>query len=152
MNLEQLTSFAEITAAFATVITLIFLNVEIRRNNKLQRAESRRSVLNTAVQLSIAVGQSKEASEVFYRGLTEYDQLTRPEKTQFEFLFSVMSSHVDLAFTDWKLGLTDTQSFETTARDYFNLLKTEGGRKYWRHRGGNHAPEFRKYVDEQITC
>jgi len=143
LSLDQLTHFAEIIASMATVATLIFLTFEIRTSNKLQKAESRRSVLNHVAPLSIAIGQSKETSDLFYRGIMEYDKLEASEKIQFEFLFSVMSSYVDLAFTDWKLGLTDSNSFDSSARDFFNLLQTPGGNAYWRHRSANLARPFR---------
>jgi hypothetical protein len=146
LNLDQLTNIAEIVASVATVATLIYLAFEIRTSNKLQRAESRRSVLNHVAPLSIAIGQSKVTSDLFYRGMMEYDKLEPSDKIQFEFLFSVMSSHVDLAFTDWKLGLTDSNSFDSSARDFFNLLQTPGGNAYWRHRSANHAGPFRDYV------
>ena len=60
------------------------------------------------------------------------------------------TSHVDLAFTDWKLGLTDSNSFESSARDFFNLLQTPGANAYWRHRSANHARPFRDYVIDTV--
>ena len=128
MSLNQVTNIAEIAAALATVITLAYLAIQIRSNNNIQKAESRRSVLNHSAQLATAIGQSSEASDVFYRGLTAYCDLKNSEKLQFEFMFSVLAGHCSLAFTDWKLGFSDQDSFDTTSRDFYRMLKTPGYR------------------------
>lgn len=150
MSLDQATNIAEIAAALATIFTLAYLAFQIRSNNRLQKAESRRSVLNHSAQLATAIGQSSQASELFYRGLTEYCNLENSEKLQFEFLFSVLAGHCSLAFTDWKLGLNNQNSFETTSREFFRLLKTPGGKEYWKRHGPTSEIDFLSHINEKV--
>ena len=150
MSLDQTTNIAEIAAAIATVVTLAYLAIQIRTNNRLQKAESRRSVLNHSAQLATAIGQSSEASEVFYRGLTAYSDMKEAEKLQFEFLFSVLAGHCSLAFTDWKLGLNDQHSFDTTSREFYRMLKTPGGIEYWKRHGPTSEIDFFNHINEQV--
>ena len=65
MSLDQVTNIAQIAAALATVITLAYLAIQIRSNNNLQKAESRRSVLSHSAQLATAIGQSSDSSDCF---------------------------------------------------------------------------------------
>jgi len=150
VSLDQATNIAEIVAALATVITLAYLAIQIRSNNNLQKAESRRSVLNHSAQLATAIGQSSEASDVFYRGLTEYSHLESSEKLQFEFMFSVLAGHCSLAFTDWKLGLNDQDSFDTTSREFYRMLKTPGGIEYWKRHGPTSEKDFFNHINENV--
>ena len=150
MNLDQATNIAEIVASLATVITLAYLAVQVRSNNNHQKAESRRSTLGHSAQLATAIGQSSEASDVFYRGITEYKDLKDAEKLQFEFMFSVLAGHCTLAFEDWQLGLNDRSSFETTSREFFRMLNTPGGVEYWKRHGKTSDTKFFSYVNDNV--
>jgi hypothetical protein len=56
MTLDQATNIAEIAAAVATVVTLLYLAVQISKNNRLQTAESRRATINSSLPLSSVLG------------------------------------------------------------------------------------------------
>ena len=146
MTLDQATNFAEIAAAIATIATLAYLAVQIRNNNKLQKSESRRAGMSQSTMLSAAIGQSKETAELFHKGTIDYESLSPAEKVQFGFLFSILSSSVDIVFTDWQLGLIDKSYFENQSTIYIDLLQTSGGRHYWKGYSKGHAKEFQEYI------
>ena len=146
MTLEQYAAIAEIIGGLAVLLTLIYLVIEIRKSNRLSRAESRRSTMGHSANMAMVIGQSREASEVFYRGLIEHENLSPSEEIQFGFLFSILSGHADLAYTDWALGLSDDDSFKTSIRAFVSLLKTPGGRAYWCRYGPNNSTPFYNYI------
>jgi hypothetical protein len=150
LPLSQITNIFEIIASIATVITLAYLAMQIRSNNSLHKAESRRTIMSQSANLAMTLGQSKEASEVFYRGLTSYEQLRPEEALQFDFLLSVLAGQSELAFTDWRLGISGEEAFKTPSNHFFNILKTTAGKRYWSKHGHGHTPEYYQYIIENV--
>ena len=150
MPLSQITNIFEIIASIATVTTLAYLAIQIRSSNRLQRAESRRTVMSQSTNLAMTLGQSKQASEVFYRGLTSYDQLSPEEVLQFDFLLSVLAGQSELAFTDWRLGISGGEAFTAPSKHFFSMLKTTAGKNYWSKHGHGHTPEYYQYIIENV--
>ena len=150
LGLDQVTNIAEIMAAIATVATLFYLAVQIRKSNTLQSAESRRATINASLPLASIIGQSTESAAVFSKGMAEYSTLTSEEKMQFHFLFSMLASQNELMYTDSKLGLSDWALFEASERAFLPLLATPGGRAYWRVRGNYHGPEYSAHISERL--
>jgi len=63
MPLSEITSFAEIAAALATVATLVYLSVQIRTNTTVQKAEARRAVQAITNDYSALIAQDKMLHE-----------------------------------------------------------------------------------------
>ena len=149
MSLDQVTNIAEIAAALATVITLAYLAIQIRSNNNLQKAESRRSVLNHSAQLATAIGQSSEASDVFYRGLTAYCDL----KILRSYSSSLCSPFLRVIVA-WR---SRTGSWDSVTRIPSTLrveIFTECGKplsiEYWKRHGPTSEKDFFKHKNENV--
>jgi hypothetical protein len=150
MPLDQITNFAEIVASVATVSTLVYLAIQLRKSNAMQTAESRRATINSASPLASIIGESDAALEVFYKGMTEYSALSPQQKLRFRFLFSMLVSQNELMFTDSSLGLIEWEVFECDVPHHLEMLNTEGGRSYWKKLALSHAPKYRKYINDRL--
>jgi hypothetical protein len=150
MSLEQVTNIAEIAAAFATVATLVYLSIQIRKSNTLQTSESRRATINASLPLASIVGQNSESAPVFYKGMADYSNLSSEQKTQFHFLFSMLASQNELVYTDSKLGLSSWEIFKASESVFMPLLNTPGDLAYWRSQSKGHGPEYAAYISKQL--
>ena len=151
MTLEQYAAVAEIIGGMAVLVTLIYLVVELKKSNRLALAESRRATMSHTTQLGSLIGQSDEISAFFYEALVDYDSLSPARKLRFDFLFSVLGGHGDLAWTDFELGFTDQTTFEHSTSVFMRLLKTPAGKNFWAMHGQNFTTGFRQHVDKWLN-
>ena len=150
MSLEQAAYMAEILASLATLITLIYLSMQIRRSNQLSYTESRRAAISAITPLATILGESQETSDFFLNGLLDYSVLSPSEKIRFDFLFSLMVSNCDLAFTDYEMGIVDKTTFENGSGPLLQMLNLSGGRGYWAKFGKATRQPFYEYIETKI--
>ena len=130
MTVQDLGSLGEFVAAIATVVTLIYLAVQIRRNTTSVRASSRleiasgwrahnRSMLDPAV------------SRAYDEGLRAYPNMPYPERSIFGNLLGDHSVFFQGVFALYDEGQLDRQTYE----DYLSWLAcqvaTPGGSAFW---------------------
>src|SRR6478672_12886781 len=88
MNWEMLSAIGQVVAAIGVIISLIYLAVQIREQNK----ERRRAGINIlTVQWSdlVKTGQeSREFAALFLRGMRSFQDLDAPDKLSFSAFFT----------------------------------------------------------------
>ena len=151
LTIQDLGSIGELIAAVATIATLVYLAIQIRANTSAMRAESRRSSNTQAQNYSAAIGTSKEAASVLRRGLGDFDSLDPDEKTQFQFLLSMIVSQADNASVEFELGITDRAMFDTNISASLRMLATSGGRRYWELNSSTYSPDFQSLVERELS-
>ena len=150
MTLDHATSFAEIAAAIATVVTLAYLALQIRENTVAQKADARRATQSITSDYSSVIGQNKEIARVFRVGLIDFESLDEDEKVQFFFLFAMLVGGADQTFSDYQLSIIDKELFEASAYSVGRMLKTPGGRAFWSAQGKNYTEKFQDYVNSNF--
>ena len=151
MTIQDLGSIGELVAAIATIATLVYLAIQIRANTTALRSESRGRLHAGGMTHASVIGGSPQAADVFTRGLGDYHGLAPAEATQFQFLFSMLVSTADEAHHSYELGLSDRDWHQTNTTAVFRLLKTPGGREFWRLNGATFSPGFQKSVNEHLS-
>ena len=150
VTIEQLGSIGELVGAVATVATLAYLAVQIRANTRMMRSQSLHRGHELSAQLALTLGQDRELSGLFNRGVSDYDALEPDEKTQFTFLLSQFISNLENSYNDVSAGLKERASFERDWEGTRIVLATAGGRAVWkRHRHGYPA-DLRSLLDERL--
>ena len=150
MTIQDLGRIGEFLAALATLATLLYLAVQIRANTITVRSQARRSSVVNTLTTSAAIGSNKEAASIFRRGRGDFGSLDPDEKTQFLFLLSMLIAETEAAFVDFQLGIQNREDFESTSSSVRRLLRTPGGREYWRTFGSNTTPAFKEFVETEI--
>ena len=148
MTIEQLGSTGEFVAAIATIVTLIYLSIQIRANTKVAKAESRRTTTAQAGEFSALIADSSELASILLRGLASMDSLSPEDRVRFNFLFSMLVSQTQSTFEDYELGIVDLQTFETVCSPVFNMLSAPGGFQWWQDWGKGYLPQFRDHGDK----
>lgn len=148
MNWESIGAISEIIGTIVVVITLVYLAVQIRQNNKLLLSESRQAlVTNDVTSLSANLNHTKVfAKYVSGTALSEEEQLS------ISFMFALDLRNREFEYFQYKNGLLD----ETTWLAYQNVIlinhSSEIGRKWWDKVGhGIVDPGFAKLVDELLV-
>ena len=150
MTFQDYGVVAELLASVATVLTPIYLAIQIRTASRAQISQSRRAVHDRTAGLANTVGQSTETASVWRRGLWDFESLNADEKVQFIWLFSQLVGHADLAYADHRLGLSEDNYLEETAGMTFDMLRMPGGRAYWEYSRNSYSRDFRNYIEQEV--
>jgi hypothetical protein len=148
LKLAEFASLAEIIGAFAVVISLIYVGVQVNDSASAVRAASANDA-NVALQnWYLQVGSDQQTSEVFYDALTSEDALSN----QAEFQFLMMLHGAFLAFQNGYLlaeeGTIDSELREAITAAILGVKELPGTKRYWRQRRSYLHPDFADYVDQ----
>jgi len=158
VNWDAVAAIAELAGAIGVIVSLVYLALQIRQNtaqidtnSSLMRAESRRHWKTHATQVNLALAQDAKLAGIFTRGLASFQSLPPDEQIQFTFLFSEMVSTLDTAFDEQAEGLAKGGSFERAVNSMGDLIKTPGGREFWRVHGRRvGSAAFRNWVESEL--
>ena len=80
MNWEAISAIGEIVGALAVVITLVYLAIQIREQNRESRAAAIDSLSQLWGGLMSDLSASETLSDIYLRGLADFDGLSPSEK------------------------------------------------------------------------
>ena len=149
-KLQVVASIAEIVGAFAVVISLIYVGVQVNDSNRAVRSASVNDA-NVAVQAwYMQIGSDEQTSRLFYNALMS-DEVTSRED---EFQFMMMFHGVFLAFQNSYLmaeeGTIDSELVDGLTGAILTVKDTPGMARYWRQRRTTLHPRFVRYVDDLL--
>ncbi len=141
MTLQDLGSIGEFVAAIATLITLVYLAVQIRQNTSALGHAEGRAILEDGNTWRAQLIQDPEIAELYRKGLLDPNALDPIERLRFRML-------LDALFVTWLYGFRAGQfagyAFDPHIR---GTLARPGGTQYWADQKANFDPEFVQYID-----
>lgn len=151
MKLSEMALIAEVIGAFAVVISLIYVGIQVNDSASAVRAASANDANTTLQNFYLEVGSDRETSEIFYTALVSPVPLEPTE----EFQFLMMLHAAFLAFQNSyflaKEGTIDEDLHEAITAALVGVRETPGVKRYWRQRRSYLHPEFAQYVDDLIV-
>ena len=151
MTIQDLGSIGELVGAVATVATLGYLAVQIRANTRMMRQQSSHAGRTMAAQGSLALAHDQQLASVFRRGLASFEALGPDEQTQFSFLLGYYVMNVEHHFSDFATGLTDGTGLERAWMGVAHILKSPGGRAFWKNQGSRSYPaDFAQFIESRL--
>ena len=146
-RLADLAHLAEIVGAFAVVVSLIYVGIQVNDGVGASRSASVNDA-NVALQSwYLEVGSNEQTSNLFYRALLSDEALPNEEEFQFLMIFH----GVFLAFQNsyWlaEEGTLDPELLEALTAAILGVKDTPGMQRYWRQRRSYLNASFGLYVD-----
>ena len=147
IKLKQWASFAEIIGAFAVVISLVYVGIQVNDSAGAVRSASANDA-NVALQaFYLQVGADRETSSTMYRGLMSEQALTNEE----EFQYLMMMHGAFLGFQNSFLlaeeGTIDEELLDSLNTTFANIRRLPGMKRYWKQRRSYLHPGFVEWVD-----
>ena len=110
MDIGELGSLGEFLSSIAVLITLIFLLVEVKRNNKIQARQNAKETARdngNALQAILA----EDVSEIFMRGNNEgLDALSPHERYRYDIAYYIWLQTIEEAYADFRAGYYPEES------------------------------------------
>lgn len=151
MLIQDLGAIADLVAAVVTIITLIYLAVQIRENTKAVRSEASRSIRSDGAETFRLLAADPSVASIFLKGLNDPESLDSVENVRFTFLISEFYSLIESSYREWKLGVgheADVQRLITQCRD---ILQSPGGKYWWEQQAARHPKDIREYLNPIFT-
>ena len=151
MDISDLGSIGEFVSSMAMLITLLFLLVEMRRNNVLQARQNAKETARdngNALQAILA----EDVSEIFMRGNNEgLAALTPHERYRYDIAYYIWLQTIEVAYADYRAGFYPQESLTPWANSVQGFLSSEGGSAWWKERKFWFSQEFRSDVDSLLS-
>lgn len=144
MTVSELGSLGEFVASIATVITLIYLAVQIRDNSRSQKRETRRASLADARLWRSHIIENPDLAGLYTTGLLSPENLDQSSRVRFRML---MHSLVEI----WAFAFQNDPA-RTAAQEKFivDTLRQPGGTLAWKGVEHSQSKEFRDYVNRLL--
>jgi hypothetical protein len=144
LNLDFVSTVAEIVAALGVIVSLLYLAKQIRTGSDIEEARAFESAVNSWHQATgnLLVEGNRD---VFMKGLAEYDSLTDSETFHFHALSAHFIDRFEIILQFERLGITEKSHLVNMIGPFIrDLLSYSGFQKYWE----SEAPYFSRYLIE----
>lgn len=150
LKLSELANIAEVIGAFAVVVSLIYVGVQVNDSNSAVRSASVNDA-NVAVQeWYIQVGSDEQTSRLFYGALMSDEPLPNEEEFQFIMVFHGVFLGFQNSYLMAEEGTIDSDLVDGLTGAILTVKDTPGMKRYWRQRRTTLHPRFVRYVDELL--
>ena len=131
MSIQDLGSVGELVAAMATVITLLYLAIQIRANTTIARAQSLREMVNPPIEWSLLPATDAELAGLLRRAMTQYDTMGATEQFRFSQWLFPFFAHVETVWRMQRIGLMEEGPLEGYVKNCVAMMNSEGGGAWW---------------------
>ena len=146
MNWDAIGAIGEIVGASAVVVSLVYLALQIRSQNKQEKLSALRE-MSRELRGTTAMFANNDMSDIFVRANEDYSSLTDAESVQLIVLTTNIFRAWENAFLESKVGNLDESVWQGLSRDYTQTMGIPSFQYIWGLRKQNFDSEFQKYVD-----
>lgn len=144
---EAMGAVGEIVGALAVVISLLYLAVQIRTQNKQARLSALHDMSRESRNVT-AIFATPDMTDIFVRANEDYSSITEAESVRLVILVTNFYRAWEDAFLENRDGHLDGQVWEALSRDYRQPLGAPSFQHIWKLRKQNYDPGFQAYVDD----
>ena len=148
LKLSNLASIAEIIGAFAVVISLIYVGVQVNDSAVAVRSASANDAVSAVQNWYQQIGSDQQTSELFYEALMSEEALSNQEEFQFLMMFHAVFLALQNSYLLAQEGTLDVELREGLTSVILAVKDTPGMRRYWRQRKSYLHPGYADYVDQ----
>ena len=150
MTIQDLGSLGELIAAIATVVTLAYLALQIRRNTIVTKGEADRASRSDTQAMVRLLAGSSDVADLYVRGMADPQSLTPQELMRFRFVLSGFIAPLSQAYKDWRLGISSERELHERIAQTRAVFQSPGGRLYWQERRDSYEADQRAFFDEHL--
>ena len=150
MTLEQYYYIAELVAAVALIISLIYVGVQVKLSTKATQASTAQSYVDTMNGYVGLINSSPNLARILNDGANGLDNLQGEDVIQFCAFHDQCFITFEAFYFEWKQGLLVQQLWDTYRHVIVDLLMQPGQQEYWQNRRHWYDDEFQRYVEELV--
>jgi len=146
MNWDAIGAIGETIGAAAVVVSLLYLAVQIRTQNKQSRLSALHE-MSRDLRDATAMFASADMTDIFVRANESFERISDAESVRLIVLTTNFFRAWEDAFLENRDGHLDGDVWEALSRDYAQSMGIPSFRHIWNLRKQNYDVQFRQYVD-----
>lgn len=154
MNWSAVGAFADILAAFAVFLSLIYLAIQTRDNTKALRSSAFHQVRDSFADISLGLALDPPMVSVLTRAMQGKNDLTELEALQYQMYVTSVVRRGESAFFQSHDGALQMESWLGIKETVLSHLDNTYGRSWWNDSTQNpkirYTPEYVRILDEGL--
>ena len=150
MNWEAIGAIGELVGSLAVVITIAYLVIQVRQNNKSAKSVSTNQSRAAAVEVISAISSNTEAVKTYTQGMDDRKSLEIHERVRFDLIIYQMLKVTETIFLEYNSGLIPKEVWEAQWRGMKDVLQSKGGRESWVKNKHMVSETYVKWADKHI--
>jgi hypothetical protein len=147
MTIEMLGSVGEFVAAIATLITLVYLTIQIRQNSKLMGESAKRATQATVYETNLLLFKDAEALELIRRGMEDWSSLSLQDRARFHsFWMTTFINYQEAFYQVRELGVDD-EWWRILEAHLLRYLGSPGLNDWWEQNQELFGDRFVRFVE-----
>ncbi|MBT8433010.1 MAG: hypothetical protein KJN95_00020 [Gammaproteobacteria bacterium] len=146
-NLAELAHVAEITAAIAVIISLIYVGQQVRENTAAIRSATMQAVANSSDVALQNQAASEQISRIRRIGDTDISALTPAEAARYWTIYRAIWIRMQNIHAQQQLGVLDDSFWYTYSKIICEIYDIPGARAIWPSHADVLDPEFVEFVE-----
>ena len=148
-NLNTITALAEVLSAIGVIVSLFYLAIQIRINNKEARMAAMHEIAE-GFRNSLSTFTNAEMTGVATRGNEDFDALSDAEIMQLIAGYQIMFRVWEEAFVENNAGRLDPVVWDVITSEYASFLSSPSFNRIWVMRRDFFSTEFQTFVDKLV--
>ena len=151
MDWDIVSATGEWAGAIAVFVTLIYLSLQIRQNNRGIKSAARATWVSEVGLVSESATGSSELADVLIRGWEDPRDLDKQEWLQFMVHHHRLCNLVDTTARMFEDGVIDEELYELEMARALSVLALPGARQWWEAGGRSHVPKkLAEHLDDRL--
>ena len=151
MNWEAIGASGELIGAFAVVVSLIYVGVQVRHSAGAVRSAAATDASVTMQNWYLEMGSNRQASHIWFNAMTSPDPLSTHDEFQFMMSMHAVLLGMQNSYFLSQEGTLDAEFREAITTAIVAVKDLPGMDRYWRQRRGFFHTGFAEYVDGLLT-
>lgn len=146
MTLQELAYIGELVAAFGVIASLVYLGIQIRRNESTTRAATTQDLLSKSIDMLL----SQDIDSPMIKAICG-KQLSDLEQARLDQIYFARLSHFNDAYHQNKVGKLDSEIWEMyDFRTRRNIKQISNFEEWWAKYRLSFTASFREYVESIV--
>jgi len=149
MPWEAVASIAKVVSAIGVIISLIYVGLQLRQNNKNLRSATQHAI-------SVSIGQtyrnlqSPDVAKLFLIGIKNFNDLEGEDRLRFSGLMGEFYRNYEDIFVQWINKALDENAWNGQRSAMLDILSQPGSRQWWETRRHWYNTDFVKYLESEL--
>ena len=148
MNWEAISAIGQLVGALAVVISLIYLASEVRSSARAARLASERSLVEMLIRFAQQVAEHPHLSELFYRGIHDFESLEGAERMRFSALMDQLFRLYEETYYGQSEGHVAARIWRQAEAPLRDFSAYPGVQAWWRSRSHWFSEDFANLVNQ----
>ena len=151
MDWDAIGAIAELAAAAAVLVTLIYLAVQVRQSNFAAQRESFRGYISELNQRLLEPQRDPEFVELFQRANRDWNSISLRDQAVVSSVYSSYFFACSEAYALREKGIVDPALEYETDQAVASILQMPGPATWWNLGCTFYSPSFRHHVDQLLA-